>query len=170
MASQNQSGFNRRSFLAGVAGSAVLPVAAHAGGPSKRRGIFADPIGTPAVSLQDRLADFSYQNDVLAQLIVDIWAGFHQDLISPTGTGTPASAYLQRSAAAQTALADRGIYLVQPIVITEDEYDDGFSLANAGLSVANAVVFVVPRNTRPTTGKPLLETAKMLMAATPNGI
>ena len=57
-------------------------------------------------------------------------------------------------------------------MITEDEFDDGFSLADAGLSATNGVVFVLPRNTRPTTfgGPPLLETAKMLMAITPNGI
>ena len=150
----------------------MLPVAAHAAGSNKKqkRGVYADAAGTAKDDLEDKVADFSYQNDVLAQLIVDIWAGYHQELITPSGPGTSVPSYLSRSAAAQTVLADRGIYLVQPIVITEDEYDDGFSLANAGLSVANAVVFVRPRNTRPTTGKPLLETAKMLMAATPNGI
>jgi hypothetical protein len=166
---KTQSGFNRRSFLAGAAtGSAMLPVAARAAGSSKKRGIFADPPGTFA--LQDKVADFTYQNDVLAQLIVEIWAGAHPELITPSGPGTLPAKYLQRSSNAQTVLAERDIYLSQPIVITEDEYDDGFSLANAGLSVPDAVVFVVPRNTRPTTGKPLLETAKMLMAVTPNGI
>lgn len=46
------------------------------------------------------------------------------------------------------------------------------SLADAGLSVSDGIVFVLPRTTRPTTagGPPLLETAKMLMAITPNGI
>jgi hypothetical protein len=34
----------------------------------------------------------------------------------------------------------------------------------------NEVVFVLPNNSRATLGKPLLETAKLLMACTPNGI
>jgi hypothetical protein len=134
----------------------------------KKRGIYADPAGTAAANLQDKVADFSYQNDVLAQLIVDMWTGTHTNLLkAPTATD-----YGQRSINARAALAARGIYLKQPIVITEDEYESGFSLANAGLTVADGVVFVLPRDTRPTTAgaPPLLETAKMLMAITPNGI
>jgi len=170
---QPNSGFNRRLFLAGAAGGAMLPVAAHAAGPKKKRGIYADPAGTPKENLEDKVADFSYQNDVLAQLIVDMWAGAPvANLITPSGAGTTQLEYQQRSSRAKAALAARGIYLEQPIVITEDEFDDGFSLADAGLSATNGVVFVLPRNTRPTTfgGPPLLETAKMLMAITPNGI
>jgi hypothetical protein len=162
--SQSNSGFNRRFFLAAAAaGGAMIPVAAHA--VPKKRGIYADP------GLTDKVADFSYQNDVLAQLIVDIWTGpASNPLISPTGPGTQPSEYLARSGAAKTALEDRGIYLTSPIVITEDEYENGFSLASAALSVNDGIVLVVPRSTRATPGKPLLETAKMLMAVTPNGI
>jgi hypothetical protein len=172
---QPNSGFNRRLFLAGAAGGAMLPVAARAeaGPKKKKRGIYADPAGTPKGDLEDKVADFSYQNDVLAQLIVDMWAGAPvANLITPSGAGTTQLEYQQRSSRAKAALAARGIYLEQPIVITEDEFDDGFSLADAGLSATNGVVFVLPRNTRPTTfgGPPLLETAKMLMAITPNGI
>jgi hypothetical protein len=63
--------------------------------------------------------------------------------------------------------------LEQPLVITEQEYDAGLSLADANLQ--SAIVFVVPAAARATTavgGTPpaLLETAKMLMAITPNGI
>ena len=162
---QPNSGFNRRLFLAGAAGGAMLPVAARAAGPTKKkRGIYADPAGTSKANLEDKVADFSYQNDVLAQLIVDMWTGTHFDLI------TPPLDYTGRSTRAKTALEDRGIYLAYPIVITEDEYDDGFSLANAGLSAIDGVVLVLPRKTRVTPGTPLLETAKMLMAVTPNGI
>jgi hypothetical protein len=97
-------------------------------------------------------------------LIVEMWLGQHTDLV----TGTAAA----RSAAAKVALATKGLYLQQPIVISETEYDGGFSLADAGLP--SAVVFVVPDGSRATTtvGTPpsLLETAKMLMAVTPNGI
>ena len=174
---QPNSGFNRRLFLAGAAGGAMLPVAARAeaGPKKKKRGIYADPAGTPKGDLEDKVADFSYQNDVLAQLIVDTWKDLYPDLLA--GVGTPQQQYQQRSNRAKAVLEDRGIYLTQPIVITEDEYDQGFSLADAGLlPVTDGVVLVVPRKTRATmttaTGQapPLLETAKMLMAVTPNGI
>jgi hypothetical protein len=168
---QPNSGFNRRLFLAGAAGGAILPVAAGAAPPTgKKRGIYADPVGTAKPDLADKVADFSYQNDVLAQLIADMWTGTHLDLI------TPPLDYTGRSTRAKTALEDRGIYLANPIVITEDEYEDGFSLANAGLSASDGVVLVLPRKTRATLttagglAPPLLETAKMLMAVTPNGI
>jgi hypothetical protein len=137
----------------------------------KKRGVYADPAGTAAPQLQDKVADFSYESDALAQLIVDMWIGAHADLLkAPAPTD-----YGPRSANAKAAFAARGIYLKQPIVITEDEYDAGFSLADAGLTVTEGVVFVVPRDRRATGatttgGPPLLETAKMLMAITPNGI
>jgi hypothetical protein len=161
---QPNSGFNRRLFLAGAAaGGAMLPVAARAA--PKKRGIYADP------GLTDKVADFSYQNDALAHLIVDIWTSpVPHPLITPTGPGTQPLDYLTRSGAAKTALAARGIYLASPIVITEDEYENGFSLASAALSATDGIVLVVPRSTRATPGNPLLETAKMLMAVTPNGI
>jgi hypothetical protein len=63
--------------------------------------------------------------------------------------------------------------LDHPIVVTENEYEAGFNLADAGLPADQGLVFVLPRKTRATTTippKPLLETAKMLMAVTPNGI
>ena len=137
--------------------------------PKKKRGIYADVAGTSKANLEDKVADFSYESDVLAQLIVEIWLGQHTDLTTPSGAGTTHAQYRAREAAAKAVLAARGIYLDHPIVITEDEYDDGFHLADAGLS---PVVFVLPRDTRPTTAgpPPLLETAKMLMAITPNGI
>ena len=71
---QPNSGFNRRWFLAGAAGGAMLPVAAHAAGSKKKqkRGIYADEAGKAKEDLEDKVADFSYQNDVLAQWIVDI--------------------------------------------------------------------------------------------------
>ena len=157
---QPNSGFNRRLFLAGAAGGAMLPVAAAHAAP-KKRGIYAD------TGFTDKVADFSYQNDVLAQLIVEIWSSAYPALIA---TATTPAQYLARSFAAKGVLEDRGIYLAQPIVITEKEYEDGFSLADAGLSAENGVVFVLPRPARATTGAPLLETAKMLMSITPNGI
>ncbi|NOJ48755.1 hypothetical protein [Bradyrhizobium archetypum] len=166
--SQSNSGFNRRFFLAAAAaGGAMIPVAAQAA--PKKRGVYTDP----KPNLTDKVADFSYQNDVLAQWIVDIWTGpANNPLIWPTGSSATTSDYKNRSDAAKSALEARGIYLAKPIVITEDEYDDGFSLADANIPADTGVVLVVPRYARATNTppKPLLETAKMLMAVTPNGI
>ena len=163
--SQSNSGFNRRFFLAAAAaGGAMLPAAAHATPPEpKKRGIWQNSRGSPAKdeNLVDKVADFSYQNDSLAQLIVEMWGGLHGNLIT-------AATLAARSNYAKIELAARGIYLEQPIVLTEVEYDSGFSLADAGLP--NGVVFVLPDQNRVTAGKPLLETAKLLMAVTPNGI
>jgi len=145
----------------------------------KKRGIYEDPTGTATAQLEDKVADYSYSSDALAQLIVDMWLGNHNNLTAPFGPGTTKAQYLARSAAAKTVLADRGIYLQKPIVISEDEYEAGFKLADAGLLDSGeniGVVFVLPRDSRPTLGAapppppPLLETAKMLMAITPNGI
>jgi hypothetical protein len=132
------------------------------------------PAGTLKPNLDDKVADFSYSSDALAQLIVDMWLGNHGDLLAaPAPTD-----YTQRSVNAKAVLAARGIYLEKPIVITETEYEEGFSLADAGLLTAgvnDGIVFVLPRKSRATLGAPpppapLLETAKMLMAITPNGI
>jgi hypothetical protein len=130
----------------------------------KKRGVWQNAKGGDDDNLVDRVADFSYESDALAQLIVEMWLGQHTNLLSGTGAA--------RSAAAKTVLATKGYYLEQPIVIKETEYDAGFSLADNNLP--SAVVFVLPDVSRATTavGPPpvLLETAKMLMAITPNGI
>jgi len=133
----------------------------------KKRGIYADPAGTGVAHLEDKVADFSYQNDSLADLIVECWT------VAATLNNLTTGTFAARSTAAKTALAARGIYLDHPIVLTEKEYEDGFSLADAGLPPEEGLVFVLPRVERATTTAPrppLLETAKMLMAVTPNGI
>lgn len=132
----------------------------------KKRGIYADS----KTHLKDKVADFSYENDSLAQLIVEMWTGAHANLLKAPNQ----SDFGPRSANAKIVFDARGIYFEQPIVVTEDEYDHGFSLKDAGLTVDVGVVFVLPRDKRATgataPGAPLLETAKMLMAITPNGI
>ena len=171
---------SRRLFLsAAVVASAAIaaPTVVNAqSGTNKKRGIYRDK---GSGKWDDKVADFSYTNDALAQLIVDMWLGNHTDLITPEGAGTTTAQYKARSDAAKTALAQRGILLQLPIVITEKEYVDGFRLEDAGLLDANGenigVVFVLPRPDRPTVGSspppaPLLETAKFLMGITPNGI
>jgi hypothetical protein len=151
----------------------------------KKRGIFNDSKtpdggGNPSHdNLIDKVADFSYSSDALAQLIAEMWLGQHANLTTMSGVGTTLQQYQARSADAKAILAARGIFLAKPIVITEKEYEDGFSLADAGLIDAatqrnDGIVFVLPDKERATTTiltpPSLLETAKMLMAVTPNGI
>jgi hypothetical protein len=122
--------------------------------PKGKNGIFRD-INDP----ETKVADFSYQNDSLAALIVHAWEDdAYRDSLT---TGTMAT----RKANAKKELGDLGIYLENPIVITEDEYVPGFQLPDA-----DGVVFVLPNKGRATLPGPLLETAKLLMAITPNGI
>jgi hypothetical protein len=154
-------------------------------GNAKKRGIYQNAKGgNPDANLVDKYADFSYESDELAQLIVEIWLGGHSDLTTMSGTGTVLQQYQARTAAAKIALQAKGIYLEQPLVITEAEYDAGFSMADAGLTAADTsnpprivglgVVLVVPDDRRATKtvtpSSALLDTAKMLMAVTPNGI
>jgi hypothetical protein len=124
----------------------------------KQQGIFkpAPNAGDPP----ERVADFSYQNDSLAELIARAWtdSNFRDQLV----TGNVAT----RIANARTALAQRGINLTNPIVLTETEFNEGWDRDND-----DEVLFVLPNQSRATTaGTPLLETAKLLMACTPNGI
>ena len=128
------------------------------------RGIWKHKAGSSGANPANvKVADVSYQNDELAALIVRAWtdqpAGFSNSLL----TGQP----LQRMAAAQTALQGLPIHpigLASPIVITEDEYNDGWESDSD-----DQVVFVLPNATRQS-GINLVETAKMLMACVPNGI
>jgi hypothetical protein len=107
---------------------------------------------------QQRIADFSYQNESLAQMIVYAWSdqNFRNQLLN------------HNTSFAKQELAARGVYLKAPYVITEAEYYGGFTLP-----VSDGVAFVLPDEPRTDTapqGQTLLETAKLLMACTPNGI
>jgi hypothetical protein len=117
--------------------------------------------GVAASDEEQRVAEFSYQNDALADLIVQAWNS--QTFLNQLTTGTPAA----RTAAAQQALDDRGIHMSDPIVITEAEYYSGYTMSSN-----DGVVFVLPNGSRADTSAPhsLLEVAKLLMACTPNGI
>jgi hypothetical protein len=117
------------------------------------RGIFRD------TKLTDKVADFTYApNDSLAQMIVDAWVNpvFKQLLLDPANV--------------KAIFATRGFFwngtARKPVVITEDSYNAG-----AMHNDANDIVFVLPNHdgTCPP-GQNLLDTAKLLMAATPNGI
>ncbi len=110
----------------------------------------------------ERVADFSYENETLAQMIVHAWTDqtFRTKILKRKRNGT--------SPNAKAELAERGIFLKNPVVITEDEYNDGYHMKDR-----NGVVFVLPNQARavtPPSGETLLETARLLMACTPNGI
>jgi hypothetical protein len=131
------------------------------GGLTMPPGIFKD------AAKKNGVAILSYApNESLAQMIVDAWVDdeFRKQLVDrdPKGNVTDLA-----KKSARAALAARGIYLNAAIVITEDEYDSGHVLHHN-----DAVAFVLPNKTRvtPRPGQSLLETARFLMAATPNGI
>jgi len=115
-------------------------------------GIFRDKKKT------QRVADFSYHpNDSLAQMIVDAWvdAGF-KTLLTTHGN-------------AKALLAARGFYLNNnktPVVITERQYNEGYPMHHP-----NELVFVLPdHDGKCPPGQTLLDSARLLMACTPNGI
>jgi hypothetical protein len=123
---------------------------------AKKRGIYTD------AGLTDRVADFSYQNDSLAQMIVEAWTdqNFQTWLLTRQANGT--------SPNAKKELEGRGIYLKNPVVVTEADYENGHFM-----QAPDGVVFVLPNQPRIGTPPPhqsLLETARLLMACTPNGI
>jgi hypothetical protein len=103
------------------------------------------------------VADFSYQNDALAQMIVDAWVSdeFKERLLKKEN--------------AKSLLAERGIFLQNPVIIDEATYWNDIHTKDRD----DEVVFVLPDRARVGTPKPghsLLETARLLMACVPNGI
>lgn len=126
-----------------------------------KKGIYrpTQPGHTPS-DTEQRIAEFSYQSDALADLIVKAWT-------TPFGNQLTTGNLTTRAAAAKQALDDRGIHMKDPVVITEAEYYGGYTMSDP-----DGVVFVLPNGTRAdtTAGHSLLEVAKLLMACTPNGI
>ena len=116
-------------------------------------GIFRD------AKKKDKVADFIYApNDSLAQMIIDAWTDpkFKSVLLQP-GNAT-------------ALFATRGFYwrdtTKTPVVISEDDYNKGYHRKSD-----DELVFVLPNHagTCPP-GQTLLDTARLLMACTPNGI
>ena len=111
--------------------------------------------------------DFSFSpNDSLAQMIVDLWVDddYRAAVLKRNPDGTPTDT---AAALAKVSLAGRGFFLDRATVITEDEFD-----GNNYVAGPTEIVFVLPNADRvtPRAGQSLLETAKLLMATTPNGI
>jgi|tagenome__1003787_1003787.scaffolds.fasta_scaffold20968955_2 hypothetical protein len=112
-----------------------------------------------------KVADFSYApNDSLAQMIVDAWVDDNfRNLLLNGGSK-------DRKNNAKALFASRGFFWrktrMTPIVISETEYNQGWVLSDE-----KELCFVLPdhEGTCPP-GQNLLDTARLLMAATPNGI
>ena len=106
-----------------------------------------------------KVVDFSYESDRLAGLVVEAWTDTNLRDTLLDHADQPA---------VKAELASRGIFLSRPVVLTEDEYEAGWQMEHD-----DEVVLVLPdksRRTNASGGFDLLETAKLLMAITPNGI
>ncbi len=113
----------------------------------------------------------SYNNPGLAQLIVNAWTnsppGFKRDLLDRDAAGVPTTVAVTTATNAVNTLA--GLDLRRAVVITEAEHDGDYTMQSD-----DEVVFVLPDEGRLRAAPPplanRLETAKLLMACTPNGI
>jgi hypothetical protein len=124
--------------------------------------------GTPPVTMPA----FSFApNDGLAALIVDAWGNkaFRDQLLerNPPNSMVPSAAAVQL---ATLSVNERcGFNLKRAVVISEKEHDSDYIMQDP-----DEVVFVLPNDTRLKTGfspsSSLIETARVLMACTPNGI
>jgi hypothetical protein len=113
---------------------------------------------------------FSYApNENLAQLIVQAWSiqTFSDQLLDRDALGKPTPLAVKTATDAVNAA---GFNLKRAVVIREKEHDADYTMGDA----ATEVVFVLPDPVRLGTGfvpgQSLLETARLLMACTPNGI
>jgi len=107
----------------------------------------------------------------IAQVIVDIWknkAGLDKIFDrNQTGAhkGMATQDAVDQATAAINAAAPK-FNLQRAVIIKEEEHDAGYTM-----ETENDVVFVLPNKGRiDSTGGNLLNTAKLLMACTPNGI
>lgn len=110
------------------------------------------------------LPAFSYPpTDALAQVIIDAWTNPGHLLDRDVHTGLPTNGAVQE---ATRRINAAGIDLSRAVVITEEEHDNDYIMQSD-----NEIVFVLPNQDRVTNAPAhLLDTAKFLMACTPNGI
>ena len=107
-------------------------------------------------------------NDGLAELIVQAWtiSEFRAQLLDRDATQKPTNAAVK---AATDAVNAAGFNLKRAVVISEKEHDADYTMQDL-----TEVVFVLPDRERLGTsfvpGESLLDTARLLMACTPNGI
>lgn len=108
----------------------------------------------------------SYPDKDLPKVIVAVWAHPGKILERQNGTSVPT----QQAVDEATDLINRetGMALKRAVIITEEEHDSHYTMQDD-----DEVVFVLPNLSRvadSASKKQLLESAKLLMACTPNGI
>jgi hypothetical protein len=110
------------------------------------------------------LPAFSFEpTDALAKLVVDAWANPGSLLERDPHTLLPTPRAVQE---ATKRVKQAGYDLERAVVITEVEHDNDYIMQSD-----NEIVFVLPNKNRlATPAANLLDTAKLLMACTPNGI
>ena len=115
------------------------------------------------------IPSFSFSpNDDLAELIVQAWTikEFRDQLLERDAIQKPTNVAVK---AATDAVNTAGFNLKRAVVISEKEHDADYTMQDP-----TEVVFVLPDRERLGTGfvpgKSLLDTARLLMASTPNGI
>lgn len=107
-------------------------------------------------------------NDDLARLIVQAWRieKFRNELMDRDAAGKPTGVAVK---AATDAVNAAGFNLKRAVVISEKEHDAHYTMQDP-----TEVVFVLPDHQRLGTSfapeHSLLDTARLLMACTPNGI
>lgn len=139
-----------------------------------------NPNAPAGLSTDVTVPSFSYPaTDELAQVVLDAWTdgpfqsgGVNVQHLgkalldreqSGPNKGQPTQLALDT---AKERLKGAKLDLVRPVVISEAEHDDDYIMQDP-----TEVVFVLPDPGRKVTGGAhLLETAKLLMACTPNGI
>jgi hypothetical protein len=125
-------------------------------------------------SLEMTVPEFAMPPDAvpgIAQVIVNAWNGDASlsNILDRITTGpnkgmATANAVTQATAAINAAAPN--FNLLRAVIISEDEHDAGYTM-----ETENDVVFVLPNPGRADlNGASLLNTAKLLMACTPNGI
>jgi hypothetical protein len=128
------------------------------------------PVDEKGMPTAATVPSFSYApNDNLAQLIVQAWTiqSLRDQLLDRDAASKPTAVAVK---AATDAVNAAGFNLKRAVVITEKEHDADYTMGDA----ITEVVFVLPDPARLGTGfvpgQSLLETARLLMACTPNGI
>jgi hypothetical protein len=129
----------------------------------------AGPPGPSGAPTDATIPSFSFgPNDGLAELIVQAWTikDFRDQLLERDNRQKPTNAAVK---AATDAVNAAGFNLKRAVVISEKEHDADYTMQDPA-----EVVFVLPDRERLGTsfvpGKSLLDTARLLMACTPNGI
>ena len=104
-------------------------------------------------------------NDGLAQLIVEAWTNdaLREGLLERDNRDLPTASAVALATAAVNASG--GFSLSRAVIISEEEHDRDYVSSDA-----NEVVFVLPNPKRAVGPSSLVNTARLLMACTPNGI